>query len=111
MFWASLVGLATVKLLKLKEAHQRHIPETKIPVSSGIHPRDILFGPSWPEIPASPSPKRETARGKSPAATNIRQSDLLKFSPGKQFLTRKIIYHGQSVENNLISNPSQGEKS
>lgn len=29
---------------------------------------------------------------------------------GKQFLTRKIIYHGQSVENNLISNPSQGKK-
>lgn len=70
--------------------------------------------PIWP-ISAShqprPLPKHEMAR-RRPLRRHHKYSSgwFGEVQHWKPFLTQKIIYHGQSVENNLLSNPSQGKK-
>lgn len=76
--------------------------------------------PIWPSLAGAPRLppfhplKQETVTAMHPPSTPCSNKHFSgwfgKVQHWKQFLTQKIIYHGQSVENNLISNPFQEEK-
>lgn len=57
-----------------------HMPETKFPDSSCLHPQDLLFDPSWLQIPVPCSLTPETAGAGLPIATNICQHDWVRLS-------------------------------
>lgn len=87
------------------------------PRNRGPHPHPSLSAsrrhPIWP-ISASHTPPTLpwawSGKEKAPCHHKHLSAWFGEVQHWKQFLTWKIIYHGQSVENNLISNPSQGKK-